>query len=199
MSASPAPTSVAENVDAVLATAPDAVLLVEGRSDAEAVRALARCRGRDLTGERVAVVPMDGITNLSHHLRLLGPDGADVVAGGLYDENEVGVVRTATAAAGLGDDPAAAGFHVCRRDLEDELIRALGVETVLRVFDEDAELRRFRVFQHQPAQRGRPLDAQVHRFLGIRSGRKIRYGRLLVEALDDDRVPEPLEALLARI
>ena len=38
----------------------------------------------------------------------------------------------------------------------------------------------------------------LRRFLGVRSRRKARYARLLVEALDPDRAPEPLAAVLAR-
>jgi hypothetical protein len=33
--------------------------------------------------------------------------------------------------------------------------------------------------------------------MGTRSGRKVRYGRLLVEALDLAAVPRPLERVLA--
>jgi hypothetical protein len=60
---------------------------------------------------------------------------------------------------------------------------------VRRILEKDGEAGRFRTFQRQPAQRGRPIEAHLLRFLGIRSRRKIRYGRLLVEALDLDRVP----------
>jgi hypothetical protein len=40
------------------------------------------------------------------------------------------------------------------------------------------------------------VSHQLHRFLGTTSGRKARYAGLLVEHLDLDRVPEPLDALL---
>jgi hypothetical protein len=53
------------------------------------------------------------------------------------------------------------------------------------------------VLQQQPAQRGRRTEDQLHRFLGAGSGRKVRYGRRLVEALEDDAVPAPLAAVLA--
>ncbi|MEU5517987.1 ATP-dependent endonuclease, partial [Streptomyces griseoaurantiacus] len=43
---------------------------------------------------------------------------------------------------------------------------------------------------------GRPREQLLRRFLGTKKGRKIRYGRLLVEALDERRVPGPLEGLL---
>jgi hypothetical protein len=69
---------------------------------------------------------------------------------------------------------------------------------VLGIIEQDGEAGRFRTSQRQPAQRGRPIEAHLHRFLGIKSGRKIRYGRLLVEALDLERVPAPLDAVLRR-
>jgi hypothetical protein len=39
----------------------------------------------------------------------------------------------------------------------------------------------------------------VRRFVGTKKGRKIRYGRLLVEALAPDRTPPPLDGLLASL
>jgi hypothetical protein len=40
---------------------------------------------------------------------------------------------------------------------------------------------------------------QLRRFMGSGSGRKIRYSGRLVEALDLDRVPRPLDMLLAHL
>jgi hypothetical protein len=37
----------------------------------------------------------------------------------------------------------------------------------------------------------------LHRFLGTTSGRKERYARALIAALDLDRIPRPLDRLLA--
>jgi hypothetical protein len=88
------------------------------------------------------------------------------------------------------------GFFVCVDDLEDELIRSLGTSAVELVVRSEGELESFRRFQRQPAQRGRPVEAQLRRFIGTRSGRKIRYGRLLVDALDLSRVPPPLDGVL---
>jgi len=123
---------------------------------------------------------------------------------GLYDEAEEAHVRRGLDRAGFGTDLdrdgiEACGFFVCVADLEDELIRALGPTAVEAVLEAQGELRGFRMFQRQPAQRGRPVEAQLRRFMGTRSLRKIRYGRLLVDALDLDRVPRPLDHLLARI
>ena len=50
-----------------------------------------------------------------------------------------------------------------------------------------------------PAQRGWPRDAVLRRFFTSQSGRKARYAALLVDALEPDRVPEPLTAVLARV
>jgi hypothetical protein len=86
---------------------------------------------------------------------------------------------------------------VCDRDLEDELIRALGADAVVDVVARQGELRSFRTLQRQPAQEGRSVEARLHRFLGSKGGRKVRYGRLLVDALDLDRVPDPLDRVLA--
>ena len=85
---------------------------------------------------------------------------------------------------------------MCVADLEDELIRSLGPDVVQTVMRDAGELGKFRVFQNQPEWRGGDLGAQLRRFIGIRSGRKVRYGRLLVEALDLRRVPRPLAAVL---
>jgi hypothetical protein len=84
-------------------------------------------------------------------------------------------------------------------DLEDELIRAVGVDVVQQVIEEQGELPSFRVFQRQPAQRSRTIAEQLYRFLGTASGRKILYARLLAEASDLTRVPVPLRSVLDRV
>ena len=123
---------------------------------------------------------------------------------GLCDEGEEGDFRRALERAGLGSDLTRAdmerlGFYVCVADLEDELIRALGVPAVERVLDTQGELASFRTFQQQPAWRGRPTEQQLRRFLGTLSGRKIQSAAVLVGALDLTRVPRPLDLLLAHV
>ncbi|MEW2477575.1 TOPRIM nucleotidyl transferase/hydrolase domain-containing protein [Micromonospora gifhornensis] len=177
-----------------------AVLLVEGTSDLVAVQTLAQRRGRDLTGEGVRVLAMGGATNIGHYLEQLGPRGRDLRLAGLYDVAEEGFVRRGLERAGLGVAPLSElGFHVCVRDLEDELIRALGTDGMQEVLAAEGDLRSFRLFQRQPAQQGRELPAQLRRFIGTRSGRKEAYARLLVQALDLERVPRPLHAVLASV
>jgi hypothetical protein len=180
------------------------VVLVEGASDRAAIEALAARCGRDLADEGVAVVPMGGATNIGTYVSRLGPAGADLRLAGLCDAGEVRVFGRALEGAGFGGglDRAgleALGFHVCDADLEDELIRALGIEAVEAVVASLGELASLRRMQRQPAQRDRPHDQQLRRFIGTRGGRKIRYASALVEALDPARVPSPLTRLLAAV
>jgi OLD-like protein len=180
------------------------VVLVEGVSDQVAVSTLAHRRGCDLGALGVEVVPMGGATNVLRFLREYGPDGAGARLLGLCDLAEVRFFRRALDRTGIGVDPdqqemERLGFFVCARDLEDELIRGLGAATVVRVIEEEGELAAFRMFQKQPAQREKQVEAQLRRFLGTHSGRKAQYARALVEALEADSAPRPLEGLLAHL
>ncbi|MET4658227.1 hypothetical protein ABID80_001937 [Streptomyces sp. PvP037] len=171
------------------------VVLLEGLSDAAAVGALAAGRGRDLAAEGVCVMPMGGAMNVGHFARVLGPPGLDLRLTGLCDERERGFYARGLERAGAGR----AEFFVCAADLEDELIRALGVTRVEELVRAQGELRPLRTFLSQPAQRDRTPQQQLRRFLGTKKGRKIHYGRVLVEALRPESVPAPLEDLLARL
>ena len=186
---------------------PRSVILVEGVSDRVAVLTLARRLGRDLAAEGVDVVPLGGATNVGRWLGELaaGADhGRGVRLTGLYDVAEERFFRRGLERAGLGLVPdretlERRGFFGCVEDLEDELIRALGVPGVEAVVQAQGELASLRLLQRQPAQRGREPDQQLRRFLGTRSGRKATYAAALVEALDLTRVPAPLAGLLARV
>ena len=195
----PAPAEVS-----ALAAEVGTAVLVEGDSDRVAIEALAEFRGRDLERERVAVIPLGGAMNIRTFLTLLGPHGLDLELAGLCDVGEEGFFRRGLEHAGLGDDISRAdmealGFYVCSADLEDELIRSLGTARVEETMDAQGDLRAFRTFQNQPAQRSRAVDAQQRRFFGSIGGRKSRYARALVERLDGDRAPRPLELLLDRV
>jgi hypothetical protein len=193
-----------------------AVILVEGHSDRSAIEALAERRGRALDAEGVVVVPMGGASNIGHFLNRFGPRGLDLRLAGLYDVAEVGYFRRGLERVGLlprfedsrsalersGASRAemeALGFYGCDADLEDELIRALEAPEVIRIVEAEGELGAFRTLQRQPAHQQRSPEEQLHRFLGTRSGRKIRYGRLLVDALDLSRVPRSLDRALAHV
>jgi hypothetical protein len=180
------------------------VVLVEGLSDALALEALARRRGRALDDEGVAIVPMGGSKNIGHFLDLFGPHGSDLGLAGLCDAAEEGDFRGGLRRAGVGFDLDRAemerlGFYVCVADLEDELIRSLGAAAVERVIDAQGDLASFRTFQKQPAWQGRTREEQLRRFFGTRGGRKIQSASLLVDALDLDRVPRPLDRVLAHV
>ncbi|MFG2874659.1 TOPRIM nucleotidyl transferase/hydrolase domain-containing protein [Streptomyces sp. NPDC048337] len=170
-------------------------VLLEGPSDLEAVEALAARRGRDLAAEGVCVVPMGGAMNVGRYARLLGPPGLGLRLRGLCDERERPFYDRGLKRARAPQR----GFFVCVADLEDELIRALGAERVEEIIMDEGDLRPWETFLRQPAQHGRSRHQQLRRFLGTKKGRKIRYGRLLVEALDPARVPAPLDDLLASL
>lgn len=181
-----------------------AVVLVEGMSDRAALLALAAGQGRDLDAEGVSILAMGGATNIAHFLDRFGPVGLDLRLAGLCDEAEERGFRRGLERAGLGtrltrDDLERLGFFVCVADLEDELIRGLGVASVEQVIDAEGELGSLRRFQGQPAQQGRTPERQLRRFMGTRSGRKTKYARLLVEALGPARVPRPLVQVLAHV
>ncbi|MCT1479599.1 hypothetical protein [Microbacterium sp. p3-SID336] len=122
---------------------------------------------------------------------------------GLYDAAEGAYVARVLRDLGVIDPatgvPADGGFFGCERDLEDEVIRAAGVPLVEEALAARGELGRFRVFQGQPAQRGKAVADQLHRFAGTAAGRKARFAADIVELLPLDRMPPALSALLAAV
>ncbi|MEV0112826.1 TOPRIM nucleotidyl transferase/hydrolase domain-containing protein [Streptomyces sp. NPDC050844] len=172
-----------------------AVVLLEGPSDAAAVGALAARRGRNLAAEGVCVLSMGGAMSIARFAHLLGPPGLGLRLTGLCDEAERGFYTRGLERARAAQD----GFFVCSADLEDELIRALGVARVKELVRAEGDLRALETFLRQPAQQGRTAEGQLRRFLGTKKGRKIHYGRVLVEALEPDRVPAPLDDLLTSL
>ena len=160
------------------------VIAVEGVSDRVVLELLARRRGRDLAAEGIEIVPIGGAHAIWRFVAELPPRTA---VRGLCDANEEYLFRRVL------DD-----VYVCAPDLEGELIRALGVEAVQAMVADTGGLRTFRKFQHQRAQRERSLEAQLDRWLRSSSSRYNRYLPLLVEALDLDQVPQPLDDVLGR-
>lgn len=181
-------------------------VLLEGLSDVAAVETLALRHGRDLAAEGICVVSMGGAMNAGRYAGVLGPSGIGLRLAGLCDEREQRFFERGMRRAGAP----ARDLYVCVADLEDELVRALGTARVEDVIRAAGELRPWQTFLNQPAQQGRSRQQQMRRFLGTRKGRKIRYGRLLVDALDlaqgqgqghghgqgRGQVPAPLDGLL---
>jgi hypothetical protein len=180
-------------------TDPKAAVLVEGTSDKVALETLALRSGRDLEAEGVAVLAIGGAQAIGRFLARFD-DGVKLA--GLCDAGEEADFRRALEVAGLGasltrEAMERLGFFVCEQDLEDELIRALGADTVERIVEAQGDLRAFRTLQKQPEWRGRPAEQQLRRFMGSGGRRKTRYARFLVEALELDRMPRPLVGVLA--
>jgi hypothetical protein len=156
------------------------VVLVEGASDALAVETLAARLG--LARPRLVVVG--------------GSKGARRAAAELAGERLLGLVDRAE----QGDFAGLVGeLFVCDPDLEAEFVRALGAEGVLALIQEQGEERSFGVLQRQPAQRRRTLEQQLMLFFAGRSGNKVRYARLLADAVPLDRVPHPIAELLEAV
>jgi hypothetical protein len=185
---------------------PRVVVLVEGHSDAVALRVLCHRAGLDgLDGAdgddgRLRIVDMHGVTNVARQLGRLD-DGVTVL--GLCDSAERRFVARALRRRGLpvasDDDLSRWGFEVCDRDLEDELVRALGPDRVLAVLDDLGERDRFLAFQRQPQWRGRDVHDQLRRFAGTHSGRKALLAERLATALEPGTVPAPLARLVEAI
>jgi hypothetical protein len=195
--------SVPQSLHPPVARQAPVVVLVEGMSDRTALETLAGRLDRRLSDEGISILAMGGATNAARFVDRLGPRGLGVRLAGLYDAAEERHFMRALERAGFGSGlsgPAieALGFYACHVDLEDELIRALGVASVEQVVEAAGDLGSLRTFQMQPAQQGRDPERQLRRFMGTRSGRKTQYARLLVNALDLGRVPRPLEAVLGQ-
>lgn len=161
------------------------VILVEGRSDRRALEALAGRRGRDLEAEGISIVAIGGAQAVRRYVERLHPDAR---LAGLCDRGEERHFRRAFERIERVDS-----VFVCDRDLEDELVRALGPTRVEEVLASENVLMRFRSFQQQPAWRGRDVLEQLHRFMSK------DLAVPLVNALDLDRVPDPLDGVLAAV
>jgi hypothetical protein len=175
------------------------VVLVEGPSDAAAVRALARRLGHDLDLRGVSIVAIGGFGNLGRFIERYGPSGFDVRLAGLYDAPEERHFTRGLARAGFGSDLTRAdlealGFFACDANLEDELTRALGPAAMTDLLEAQGELSAFRTYQKQPAHREEAIETQRRGFLW---NRKFEYGVLIVETLALDRIPRPLAGVLA--
>ena len=176
----------AELQSAVLTGAHDTVVLVEGLSDAFALEAAADRGDWDL--RKVGVLPMGGATNVRQFVQHLRSALPSVRLAGLCDAAEQRLFARSVE-----------HVFVCDRDLEDELIRAHGTAGVEALIDREGDLASLRRLQQMPAHRGRATTEHLHRFLGVRSGRKHRYAPLLTGALDPDALPRPLRDLLDHV
>jgi OLD-like protein len=160
-----------------------AVVLVEGITDRLALEAVAR--RLDLSLHGIEIVPIGGAQAIR---RAYAPYVGEHVVG-LCDAREEGWFRRVLGAA----------TFVCVADLEDELLRAAGTVRTEAVIAMEGDLETFRNFQNQPHWRGRPVEAQLRRWVRASDSRGKRYPPLLVAALEPDEIPRPLVGVLAAV
>ncbi len=158
------------------------IVLVEGESDRIALEVIAR----RLNASPLTVVPIGGAHAAANAIAGILEDSPNEHLLGLVDIGERHVFEAVLPE-----------VFVCDRDLEDELIRALGEEAALLVVEDQGELASFRTLQKQPAQRKRSTRDQLRQFLNGRSGNKARYAALFAEAIELDRIPGPLKNVIA--
>lgn len=174
------------------------MVLLEGASDVAAVR---HTPGMRLDG--VALVDLHGVTNVRTALLRARADLPDADVLGMCDQAETRFVERALVAAGLpvrdASDLASYGFFVCHRDLEEELISAVGTAGAVAVIADLGLDAKLETLQRQPAWADRPLAAQLRRFCGVASGRKELLAGALAAALPADGLPGPLRHLRDRL
>jgi hypothetical protein len=156
------------------------IVLVEGITDRLALEAVAARLGLDLRG--VQIVPIGG----AQAVRRAAAEYAGQHVVGLCDAGEERFFRRV-----LGD-----ATFVCHKDIEDELLRAVGVPRVEELLAAQGELTTFRLFLNQPAWRGRTAAEGLPRWLQSADRRRFRYLPLLVEMLEPDEIPAPLAGVL---
>ena len=173
----------------------DRIVLVEGPSDEAAVKAVfAKAPHREALDVDISNVGgaggfVDGVGRVFASHR--SPSRMAI----LCDEAELQLAQTGIANT-VAAKPNSIKTFVCRPDLEFEMINTLGEEAILRLFETQGELAGFRTLQNQPAWRDASRRDQIHRFLGVKAQRKIRYGQLLAAALEPRAIPSPLQQLV---
>ncbi|WP_238146607.1 hypothetical protein [Ornithinimicrobium murale] len=182
------------------ATSPATLVLLEGPSDVAAVSAVLAARGGRGEHSAYELVDLGGVTNVGAQLRRAVDARPAPRVVGLCDAGEARVVLRALQRIGrtLTQPQELPGEHffVCDRDLEDELIRALGPDRCLEVLAEQGLAGRFAAFSRQQAWEGRPLLDRLHRFCGIASGRKVLLAGAMAGALAPGEAPAPIEQLV---
>jgi ABC-type lipoprotein export system ATPase subunit len=176
------------------------VIFVEGITDYQAVRVVATTLGYDLDAMGVAVVALDGAASLTTFLQIMGPQGLDLSIGGICDadyENEWCEYLTAAGLpAGTRQDLNRLGFFVSDRDLEDELVTALGTTAAQMVFANDDASARFQRYANQPAHRDKTLHEQIR---GFAQTRKAYWTPRLAAAVTAANVPSSVKEALDRV
>jgi len=176
------------------------VVLVEGYSDRVALLHLATRLRRDLDAEGATVIAMDGGSGLGTYLRLFGSKGLTLSVLGMCDEDKESkwIVELQKAGYAVTDRASmqTAGFVVCVKDLEHELVKALGLAAAQAVIANEGEAAAFSALQKQPAHSAAPLDEQLRRFF---QQDKIKWAVPLVDAINLKAIPSPLNELVLKL
>ena len=172
----------------------EVLILVEGESDQAAVATAAATLGCDLEERRAEIRVLGGATNFDRALSSLKQQPElDVV--GLCDANEADLWHRVVEQHGRLD----AEIYVCDRDLEDELLRACGLDRVERYIESVDEGRPLRTMRKQAPWVDKPGVEQLRRFIGAKATRKVRYGAGLTALLEPHEIPAPIADLLRSI
>lgn len=179
------------------------VVIVEGATDELALTLAARRLGRDIEAG-VVIRPIGGAHAISKVLTELAGQEPPVTLAGLYDLAEESVFLAALERAGFGSglsrsDLERLGFFACSADLEDELIRAVGAPAFSKLADAEGDSQAWHTFQRQPAWRGQKVEQQFRRFIRSVSSRNVRYIRAIIDAMEPEQVPRPLQLLLDHV
>jgi len=177
------------------------VILVEGPSDKLALQAAAEKLSKDLDSRGASIIELDGANTLATFLKLVGKTGFDLPIYALCDADKESLWRSTLQSAGYGTletraDLEAFGFLVADRDLEDELIRALGVARVKAAITNEGDDSAWATFQKQGTQRGLPELEQLRNFIQVRTARKVQYAPVLVDLLQLHEVPNCLARII---
>ena len=149
-------------------------------------------------------MPIGGAHAINGFLTELVSKHPAVKVAGLCDEGEERLFREALERAGFGsnlsrNDLERLGFFICSADLEDELIRAVGISAIARLTEIAGDARAWYTFQRQPAWQGQAAHQQFRRFVRSVSERNVRYIRAIIEMLEPEQLPRPLRLLLAHV
>lgn len=175
------------------------VIFVEGYSDRVLLLRLASRQNRDLDAEGVTIVSLDGGGAIGTFLALFGSLGLGLPVFGLCDEDKeaqwISEVQKTDSTISDRSSMERAGFFVCVRDLEHELVRALGVPGAENVIANERMQAKLESFRKQPQQRARSADEQLRAFFHQDN---IRWAVPLADAIDLQAIPRPLNELLAK-
>jgi putative ATP-dependent endonuclease of OLD family len=176
------------------------VILVEGASDRIVLQRTAECMDCDLDRLGASVVELDGSGDVGYVLSLFGKDGFQIPLSFLIDEDAV--TATATKLSVDVNDLGSRDVYVCRRDLEDEYVRAIGAETMRHSLVTSGLFSTNELRNCTPSgPDGTYTDADVAGFCRRKSTYKVRAAIVVAELLDAQIAAkiEPIKALIASV